>query len=149
MRSNVAAMKMDWGYTGGYFKVGITTDEILNLLDDSYWIVLSKHTLEGISCRKQLWRRENTADGAEVATLIEQFDELSATISLIHFWCPPFASEIWFNHFTAASNVIRQSNFFFFLIKAFSSNYFFHWCKWASIFMHFLILKSLARTYTV
>ena len=76
----VAALKpreMDCEYIEDFFKRGFTTDEILTLLAESHGIVLSKRTLERILSKKQLWRRKNKTDVAEVATFIEQQLETS------------------------------------------------------------------------
>ena len=76
----VAALKpreMDCEYIEDFFKRGFTTDEILTLLAESHGIVLSKRTLERILSKKQLWRRKNKTDVAELATFIEQQLETS------------------------------------------------------------------------
>ncbi|XP_062422189.1 uncharacterized protein LOC134102881 [Pungitius pungitius] len=68
---------MEFQYIEDYFKRGFTTDEILQLLSSLHGIVLSKRTLERILNKKQLWRRKNKTDVAEVATFIEQQLETS------------------------------------------------------------------------
>ena len=68
---------MDWEYIEDHFKRGLYTDEILNLLAESHWILLSKRTLARILSKKQLWQRMNKTDVAEVSTSIEKQLETS------------------------------------------------------------------------
>ncbi len=55
-----------------YFRRGFTNREIIILLEESHKIKLSFRTLERTLCRKQLWRRRNKTDEAEVARFIHQ-----------------------------------------------------------------------------
>lgn len=68
---------MDCKHIEDYFKRGFTTNEILHLLADSHGIIISKHSLERILNKKQLWHRKSKTDVAEVATFIEQRLETS------------------------------------------------------------------------
>lgn len=62
---------MDCEHIKEYFQRGFTNDEILALLAESHGIFLSKRTLERILNKKQLWRRKNKTDVAEVAAFIQ------------------------------------------------------------------------------
>ncbi|MEQ2252787.1 hypothetical protein ILYODFUR_025435 [Ilyodon furcidens] len=55
-----------------YIRDGFTTNEILDLLENSHGFKVSKRTIERILCKKHLWQCKNKTDVAEVATFIEQ-----------------------------------------------------------------------------